>query len=200
MPPLPALDLAPPPTLAVDGTTQPGLTQALLRWHLTERSRQAVAGEAELDDAGGAWGDGAVLRVGAALTLMLGDETLLDGRVTALERRVAEGAAPTLAAVLAGRRPRAPAPPAGAAPPVLRVGVHLLQAQARRAAPTAPVQLVATLVDARWATGSQALRVGALVQVEGLGALFDGAFRLQEVVLRGEPATGLRVALAGRRS
>ena len=80
----------------------------------------------------------------------------------------------------------------------LRVGAEVQQARVWLEATPAKVRFVAEATGAL-AAGPDALRVGALVGLEGLGTLFDGRFRLQEVALRFEKTRGLYLAMSGRR-
>jgi hypothetical protein len=122
---------------------------------------------------------------------------VFDGRLLALEGRVSGSEAPSV--VLRIRGQRAPdASPADGAPSAFRVGVEVLQAQVQQEHSPVVFRLSAEATG-DLATGPGAVRVGTVVALVGLGSLFDGSFRLQQVALRYDQIRGLHMAVTGQR-
>ena len=185
------------PSIFVGGQPAPQLTLALLRWELVERPKGTLAGAMEVANTDAVQTTLASLPLGGAMAFKLGPEELFMGQLVALESQVAPESIASVVLRVRGKRPLAPLNP-GRLATTLRVGGEVRQARVWLEGTPARVRFAAEATGSL-AVGPDALRVGGLVGLEGLGPLFDGRFRLQEVGLRFDETRGLHLAIAGRR-
>ena len=179
----------------IDGRLCPDISVALLDWILTERPARTMTGELEV-----AYTDAAAiavdsLRLGASIGLTLASEPVFDGWVTTLEGRVGHADLPSVVLHLRGQRVSDPSS-IDSVPLVMRVGAEVLRARVRQEGSPVVLHMSAEITE-DFATGAGAVRTEQVVDLVGMGPLFDGPFQMQQVALRCDQTRGLVVEVLG---
>lgn len=197
------------PTFHVDGQEEPALAASLTALVISETLGEPSRCEATFNN----WVDGALvypndrtLAFARPLEIRLGEEVLFAGHIVALEGRFPAARPPELRAIAAGLV-HAPEEHASAIQMVHGAALRELHVTIERGAPQRVARDEVMRRQARDSTTARGiavpttgLRVGARVEVEGVGPSFGGEYHVTETRHLFDHSQGLRIEFVATRA